>query len=220
VESVHFRKQAEDAVILSERQRMGRNLHDSVSQSLYALVLSADISEKLLRIKDYTGLRQQLRDLGKVALQGLKEMRLMLYEFRPASLESGGLVKALEERLQTVEIRAGIDASISVVGNFDIPPQMEQEIYQIVIEGLNNSLKHAEASVVTVSLRKDEDCIYLEIQDNGLGFDQSTPLPIGGMGLESMRERARILGGELSVTSAPGEGAVIRLKAPLGRAAR
>lgn len=217
VESAHFRKKAEDALILNERNRLGRNLHDSVSQSLYALVILADVSEKLLRIKDYPGLRQQLKDLGKVALQGLKEMRLMLYEFRPASLEPGGLVKTLENRLQTVEKRAGIDASLSVDGNIDLPPLMEQEIYQIAIEGLNNSLKHSEASVVSVSLHKDSENIYLEIQDNGVGFDPSTPYPAGGMGLDSMHERAHILGGELSVFSKPGAGVIIKLEAPLSR---
>jgi signal transduction histidine kinase len=218
VENSQYRKQAEDAVILKERQRLGRNLHDSVSQSLYALVISADVSEKLLRIKDYPGLRLQLQDLGKVALQGLKEMRLMLYEFRPTSLEPGGLVRALENRLKTVERRAGIDATFSAVGNIDLPPQLEQEIYQIAIEGLNNSLKHAEASVITVSLRKEAENITLEIRDNGLGFDPSTPRTTVGMGLDSMRERAHILGGELFVTSVPGNGTSVRLEAPLARA--
>ena len=218
MENFSFRKHAEDVVILNERQRLARNLHDSVSQSLYALVISADVSEKLLRIKDFPGLRQQLRDLGKVALQGLKEMRLMLYEFRPASLDAGGLVKALEQRLNTVESRAGINTNLSVDGDYDLPPQMEQEIYQIAIESLNNSLKHAEASEVSVEIHKESGMIYLEIKDNGLGFDQTTPQTTGGMGMDSMRERARILGGKLSVSSIPGKGTRIQLEAPLTRA--
>jgi len=218
VENFYFRKHAEDVVILTERQRLARNLHDSVSQSLYALVISADVSEKLLRIKDFPGLRQQLRDLGKVALQGLKEMRLMLYEFRPASLEAGGLVKGLELRLNTVESRAGINTTLSVDGEYDLPPQMEQEIYQIAVESLNNTLKHAEASEVSVELHKDTDKIYLEVKDNGLGFDQSTSQTSGGMGMDSMRERARILGGKFTIFSVPGKGTMIQLEAPLTRA--
>ena len=218
IENFYFRKHAEDVVILNERQRLARNLHDSVSQSLYALVISADVSEKLLRIKDFPGLRQQLRDLGKVALQGLKEMRLMLYEFRPASLDTGGLVKALEQRLNTVESRAGINTTLSIDSEYDLPPQMEQEIYQIIIESLNNSLKHAAASEVSVEIHKDFGTIYIEIRDNGLGFDQLTSQSSGGMGMNSMRERAHILGGKLSVTSEPGEGTRILLEAPLTRA--
>lgn len=218
VENFYFRKHAEDVVILNERQRLARNLHDSVSQSLYALVISADVSEKLLRIKDFSGLRQQLRDLGKVALQGLKEMRLMLYEFRPASLDIGGLVKALELRLSTVESRAGIHATFSADGEYDLPPQMEQEVYQITIESLNNSLKHAEASEVSIDIHKGTEKIFLEIKDNGLGFDPSTSQTSGGMGMNSMRERARILGGKLTVLSVPGKGTKIQLEAPLTRA--
>jgi two-component sensor histidine kinase len=218
IENFYFRKHAEDVVILNERQRLARNLHDSVSQSLYALVISADVSEKLLRIKDFPGLRQQLRDLGKVALQGLKEMRLMLYEFRPASLDGGGLVKALEQRLNTVESRAGINTNLSIDGDYDLPPQMEQEIYQIIIESLNNSLKHAEASEVSLEIHKDLGTIYIEIRDNGLGFDQSTSQSSGGMGMTSMRERAQILGGKLSVASKPGGGTRVKLEAPLTRA--
>jgi signal transduction histidine kinase len=217
VESTHFRKQAEDAMILRERQRLGRNLHDSVSQSLYALVISADVSEKLLRIKDFPGLRKELKDIGQVALQGLKEMRLLLYEFRPASLENIGLVKALEQRLNTVEGRAGIDAALVIEGSVNLTPEMEQEIYRITIEGLNNSLKHSAASRVSVTLRKTAELFELEIQDNGLGFDPSTGQIAGGMGLDSMRERARILGGELSIASRPEEGTIIRLSAPLTR---
>ena len=218
IENFYFRKHAEDIVILNERQRLARNLHDSVSQSLYALVISADVSEKLLRIKDFPGLRQQLRDLGKVSLQGLKEMRLMLYEFRPASLDGGGLVKAIEQRLNKVESRAEIKTLLSVDGEYDLPPQMEQEIYQIAIESLNNSLKHAEASEVSVDIHKDFEKIYLEIKDNGLGFDQSTSQTSDGMGMSSMRERAQILGGKLSVNSVLGKGTTIKLEAPLRRA--
>lgn len=217
LESVRLHKQVEDAVILQERQRLARNLHDSVSQSLYALVISADVSEKLLRIKDYPGLRNELRDIAKVALQGLKEMRLLLNDFRPASLEMVGLAGALELRLNTVECRAGIDASLTIDENLKLSPQVEQEIYRVAIEALNNSLKHSEATRVVLSLRRDESNLLLEVFDNGLGFDPSNNRAEGGMGLASMHERARILGGELTVSSISGAGTTICLKAPLTR---
>lgn len=217
VESTHFRKQAEDTAILNERQRMGRNLHDSVSQSLYALVVSSDVSEKLLRIKDYPGLRQELRDMCKVALQGLKDMRLILYEFRPASLESVGLEKALELRLNSVECRAGIDVSVAIDGDLNLGTQMEQEIYQVAMECLNNSLRHAQASAVSVALNKDNESIQLEVRDNGCGFDPSSSNMDGGMGFENMHARARILGGELSVSSASGKGTLVCLRVPFAQ---
>jgi signal transduction histidine kinase len=214
VESAHFRQQAEDAVVLRERQRLARNLHDSVSQSLYALVLSADVSEKLLRIKDFAGLRRELRDIGTVALHGLKEMRLMLFELRPVILENTGLLKALELRLNTVEARSGIEASLAVEGSFDLTPAMEAELYRIAIEALNNSLKHASASTVTIQLRGDDQCIALTVQDDGSGFDPADA-GAGGMGMDSMRERAQALGGELSIQSRPGEGTLVHLEVPL-----
>lgn len=218
VENVHLRKKAEDSIVIHERQRLGRNLHDSVSQSLYALVIAADVSEKLLRIKDYAGLRQQLRDLSKVALQGLKEMRLLLYEFRPASLEPGGLVKALKERINTVESRAGMDVAINTEGAIELPPQLEQEIYQIAIESLNNSLKHAEATQVRINLIKKTDKFIMVLHDNGVGFDPNLQRGSGGIGMDSMRERTDILGGVLDISSHPGEGTTVKLEIPLARA--
>jgi signal transduction histidine kinase len=215
VETLHFRKQAEDAAILNERQRLGRNLHDSVSQSLYALVVSSDVSEKLLRIKNYPGLRQELKDMCKLALQGLKDMRLILYDFRPAPLESMGIEKALELRFNSVECRAGIDVSLEVEHDIPLSPKMEQEIYQVAIESLNNSLRYAEATSVAISLMKDNHGIQLEIQDNGCGFDPSSPNTAGGMGLENMHARAQILGGELVISSTSGKGTRVCLKVPL-----
>ncbi len=142
----------------------------------------------------------------------------MLYEFRPASLESAGLVGALEQRLSTVESRAGIDVSLSADKTIDLSPQMEQEVYQIAIEALNNSLKHAEATAVAVDLHKEGNILQLDIQDNGRGFDASASSGGGGMGLNGMRERARILGGELLISSTPGKGSLIRFKAPFPKA--
>lgn len=215
VESTRLRKQAENAAILNERQRLGRNLHDSVSQSLYALVVSSDVSEKLLRIKDYAGLRQALHDMCKVALQGLKDMRLILYEFRPTSLESMGIEKALEQRLNTVENRAGIDSVLDIEEGLALPPHIEQEVFTVAMESLNNSLRHAEASHVEVSIRKSEDCIFLHVQDNGCGFDPSQNRLNGGMGLENMRERAKMMGGEITISSERGKGTRVSLKIPI-----
>jgi PAS domain S-box-containing protein len=215
VESARLRKKAEEAVVLQERQRMARELHDSVSQSLYALVISADVGNKLLRLRDYLGLRQELSDIGKVALQALKEMRLMLFELRPSSLETEGLVGALELRLNTVERRAGIDSTLDVKGALHLPPGLEQEIYRVTIEALNNSLKHAGASSISIGLEVRDGQFSLVVADNGCGFDPAQGFTDGGIGLTSMRERARSLGGRLEVTSTPGQGSCIQFDVPL-----
>ena len=119
--------------------------------------------------------------------------------------------------MNTVECRAGIEASLVVDGNVYLQPQVEQEIYQIAIEALNNSLKHSEATSIDVILRKGVEHIQLEIRDNGHGFDPAADITSGGLGLESMRDRAQLLGGDLFITSAMGQGTLVRLDAPLSR---
>lgn len=217
IESIDLRKQAEDVIIFRERQRLARNLHDSVSQSLYALVISADVSEKLLRIKDFSGLKRELHDIGIVALQGLKEMRLLLYEYQSKSLEYDNLENALSLRLNSVESRAGIQADLAIERSIDLSPQTAGEIYRIVIEALNNSLKHSNATHIRISLCARDRNLVLEVKDDGCGFDPSKVDHNGGMGLKSMYERARILSGELNITSAPGKGTLVHLLAPLSR---
>jgi signal transduction histidine kinase len=111
LESNRLHKHLEENLVLQERQRLGRDLHDSISQSLYGLVLAADASRKLLQIQEYVELEKTLANIDKASRQSLKEMRLMLFELRPLSLETEGLFKALEMRLNSVERRAGVERS-------------------------------------------------------------------------------------------------------------
>lgn len=211
--NVQLHNQAREAVVYEERQRLARNLHDSISQSLYTLVFLGDVSTKLLRIKDFPGLRQQLTDIVYTALQALKEMRLMLFEFRPASLEKKGLSGALEERLNSVESRARIDVTLAIDATIVLPPMMEREIYQVAIEALNNSLRYSGATRIEVRLDRSGDQVCLVIRDNGKGFDLDRGIHAGGIGLASMHERARLLEGVLEIHTTPGQGTLIQLTA-------
>lgn len=215
VESVHLRQQARDAVIIEERQHLAHNLHDSISQSLYTLVVLSDVSGKLLQIKDFSGLRQQLKDIGQMALQAVKEMRLMLYEFKPSRLEKEGLSSAIEERLNAVESRAGIKVNLKVGEHLELSPEMEQEIYRITNEALNNSLRHSGASHVSVAIDQVEDVLRLTVSDDGCGFDFSDNPATGGVGLTSMQDRANWLKGKLLIDTSPGQGTSVILEAPL-----
>jgi len=131
--------------------------------------------------------------LGEIAQQALQEMRLLVYELRPQVLRSDGLIGALEQRLEAVERRAGIDARLVVDVDLKIPPELEVELLHISQEALNNALKHSKASEVVLSLRADEDYLILEVKDNGRGFDQELARSKGGMGLTNMSERWRKL---------------------------
>ena len=191
---------------------MARELHDSVTQSLYSITLFAEAAKRLAAIGDLDTVREHLEELSEAARQSLKEMRLLVYELRPAALERKGLVGALKERLEAVEWRAGVEAELSVEGEGALSREAEEGLYRIAQEALNNALKHAHADSVTVRLRFAEGSVELEIADNGRGFDLDAA---GGLGIAGMRERARALGGELSLSSAPGEGTAVRAVIPL-----
>ena len=216
VENARQRRQSEETLILQERQRLARDLHDSVSQSLYGLVLSADIGKKLLRIKEYKTLASTLTDIESFALQSLREMRLMLFELRPLSFEFEGLVGALQLRLKTVEERAGIQFELVVDGEDLIPSPLDLELYRIATEALNNSLKHSNGTRVNVMLqvnKETRECL-LEVSDNGSGFDTGSRRS-GGIGLESMHERTARMGGRLQIESNHQNGTMVRFTCSL-----
>ncbi len=216
VESARHRKKAEEMLIGEERQRLARDLHDSVSQSLYGLVLAADISKKLLKLKEFDTLDDTLKDIETFALQSLREMRLMLFELRPISFESEGLAGALELRLKTVERRAGLMTSLDIIGGELLESPLDLEIYRIATEALNNALKHANASQIHVSIHVDEDANQCELKviDNGSGFDLDAKRS-GGIGLISMKERASRVGGQVMLESKENTGTMVRFICPL-----
>ncbi|MBI5303993.1 MAG: PAS domain-containing protein [Chloroflexi bacterium] len=205
VENVRLRQRSEAAAVQQERRRLARDLHDSVTQSLHSLVLSADTANHRLRQNKLDRLGASLGQLAESARQALKEMRLLLYELRLATLDQVNLIDALQLRLDAVERRAGIDAQL-VVENLSFVPQVwEGELYCIAMEALNNSLKHARATQVRVQLRGLPNGIVLDIADNGQGIAPTTANS-GGMGLRNMRERAERLGGTLVIDSTTGNG--------------
>ena len=153
--------------------------------------------------------------LGETAQQALKEMRLLVYELRPLALEHAGLAEALQHRLDAVEKRAGVDAQLRVDLNVDLPTEVENTLYRVAQETLNNSLKHAEATKVFLSLRSQEGEVELEISDNGRGFDVDDIQNQGGLGLVSIRERVEALGGIWYIASKPGKGTRVSVVVPL-----
>lgn len=215
VESAQLRQQAQDTAVREERRRLARDLHDSVTQSLHSLVLSADTANYLLEQNRTEPLTSSLHRLGDSARQALKEMRLLLYELRLAPLEEMELVEVLQARLESVEQRAGIDAELIVKGAADWPRAWEGELYCIAMEALNNALRHARATQVSVRLQGRRDRVTLEVADDGRGFDPQAS-SAGGMGLHNMAERVRRLGGELTIDSAPGAGTRIRVSVESG----
>ncbi|MGC9395921.1 MAG: GAF domain-containing protein [Anaerolineae bacterium] len=216
IENARLRLQAEQAAILQERSRLARDLHDSVTQLLYSLTLLVEAGRRLVKSGDLRRADEALVRLSEISQQAFKEMRLLVYELRPLALKRVGLVRALQQRLDTVERRAGIEATLTVDGNVELPARLEEELYHIAQEALNNALKHAAATTIAVSITANEQYIALEIHDDGKGLHLDTVSAEGGIGLSSMHERAEKLGGTLTITSVPGQGTTVNVTVNIG----
>jgi PAS domain S-box-containing protein len=201
--------QAQSAI--EERQRLARDLHDSVTQTLYSLTLIAEATRRLAQNGQMDQVIAQTKRLGELSQQSLKEMRLLLFELRLPILEREGLAKALQHRLDAVEKRAGVDASLIVEGVDRLPVLVEEGLFYMAYEALNNSLKHAAATKMTISLQAVDGIVELQVVDNGKGFDVQSIGETGGMGLANLKDRAQKLKAQLEITSIPEKGTSIKI---------
>ncbi len=197
---------------LEERQRLARDLHDSVTQSLYSVTLLAEVARRRAQAGDAAATMEQINRLGELSQQCLREMRLLVYELRPAMVEEVGLIGALRQRLEAVEQRSGITVQLAANDDRHIPPGVQNELFRVAEEALNNALKHAHASRLSVRLHTNAEQIELEIADNGRGFDPTIAAGSGGQGLANMRERVARLGGHFAIDTAPGQETTIRVQ--------
>jgi len=211
-----FANQAEQLAVVEERQRLARDLHDSVIQALYGLILSAEGAGRKLAEGEVGLVTERLQDIRQTAKSALDEMRSLIFELRPPDLQKEGLIAALRARLESVEARAGLQTKLEIEGDGRLSPRLEAGLYWVVQEALNNALRHSAADKVIVSLRLRPEAVELEVIDNGVGFDPSAR---GGLGLRGMYERAEQLGGELSFYCKPGQGTRVRLEVPQSQTA-
>ena len=205
--------EAEAQAVVAERQRLARDLHDSVTQSLYSVSLLAEAARRHALERQEPAAAEFIGRLGGLTHQALRQMRLLVYELRPAVLDTDGLVGALRHRLDAVEKRAGIQVNLVIRGERTIPTPLQGEIYRIAHEALNNALTHAAATAITVRLDTLGDPILLEVIDDGRGFDSSASY--FGRGLPTMRQRSAHLGGDLTINSTAKQGTTLRLALPL-----
>jgi NarL family two-component system sensor histidine kinase LiaS len=194
----------QELATLEERNRLARDLHDSVKQQVFATTMNLGAAETLWE-RDPEAARQKVAQALAISRTAQQELTGLIHELRPVTLEGKELVAALREHLAWWSRQTGIIAGVSVQGEGTLPQDLEQAYFRVAQEALANVAKHSEASRVEVTLSHSGDNVILEVRDDGQGF--VLPAARGqGMGLRSMRERVEALGGDLRVDSAPGEG--------------
>jgi PAS domain S-box-containing protein len=208
IENARLYEQAQELAALEER--LARELHDSVSQALYGISLGAHTALTLLN-RDPGRVAEPLNYVLAQAEAALTEMRALIFELRPESLETEGLIGALGRQATALQARHGMTVSTELGDEPDLTLKVKQELYRVVQEALHNTVKHAQASKVSLSMNWNAEGLTLEVCDDGIGFDATSAFP-GHLGLQSMRERVKRLGGLLQIESAPGCGTRIHVQ--------
>lgn len=219
IENAQLLEKAKRLAVLQERQRLARELHDSVSQALYGIALGTRTAHKVLDQIQLDGeakatLNEPLEYILSLSEAGLAEMRALIFELRPESLESEGLVAALAKQATALQTRYHVAVDTMFDEEPDASLTIKEVLYRVSQEALNNTVKHANASKIDVSLSNDDGLLILEISDNGMGFDPNSDF-IGHLGLRSMRERLEQVSGTLTITSSSGRGTQITATVPL-----
>ncbi len=213
VENTRLYHAAQQKATLEERQRLARELHDSVSQALYGIGLGARTARTLLD-RDPDHAKEPLEYVLQLAEAGLTEMRSLIFELRPESLEREGIVSALNRQAKALRARHNLTIEVVTCPEPDTAVDIKEAIYRIAQEALHNVVKHARASIITLQLVDSQRELTLTVRDNGIGFDASGSFP-GHLGLRSMHERASRLGGSFTIQSAPQRGTTLIATLPL-----
>lgn len=204
-----FAAQAQQLAALEERNRLARELHDSVSQVLYSISLWGHSARAFIK-SDPSRIGESVSYIISLAEVGLAEMRTLIFELRPESFEEEGLISALTKQADALRARHGIHITTEFCAEPPLALATKSDLYRIAREALHNAIKHAQPSHIQLSLVENASGYRLEIRDDGLGFDTGQSFP-GHLGLKSMRERTTALNGTLSIESAVGAGTCITL---------
>jgi signal transduction histidine kinase len=214
IENARLLERSRELNIVEERNRLARELHDAVNQKLFALVLTAESASTLLE-RDTEAAAGLLARLGELAQEALEELRSLIFELRPASLEEEGLAATLRKEVAMLERVHERDIELRITGATNAEPDTEGEVLRIAQEALGNALRHADAERIELRVQGRDGRLTVTVADDGVGFDPGAPgLRSRRLGLTSMEERARALGGTLAVVSRPGEGTTVTLEVP------
>lgn len=210
-ERANEREKSLQEVVIQERNRLARDLHDSVSQQLFAASMMMSAMSEQTNIED-VALKHQIQMVEKMIHQSQLEMRALLLHLRPAALKGKALQDGMKDLLKELTDRIPLQVDWKIE-SFKIDKGVEDQLFRIVQEAISNTLRHAEASSVNVMLIKRDNFILLRIVDDGKGFDVKQ-VSTGSYGLSNMEERAVDLGGSIKIISLPNKGTRLEVKIP------
>lgn len=206
-------EKARFSAVIEERQRLARDLHDAVSQQLFAISMTATAVGRTLD-KDFKKAERQIHLIEEMASVAQSEMRALLLHLRPVHLEGKRLAQGLLELLLELQAKVPIEIAWEMDEDIQLPKGIEDHLFRIVQEALSNTLRHSKASRMEIKLQRPGDFIRLSVRDNGVGFvlDEAKH---ASYGLVSMRERVNEVGGSINVITAPNMGTRIEIRIPL-----
>jgi signal transduction histidine kinase len=210
-----YAAQVQELAAAEERNRLARELHDSVTQIIFGLTLSAQAARIMLD-RNPSRVAAQLDHMQELAQSALAEMRALIQQLHPRPQAEGGLAAGLRRLAAEREVNDGLSVDLNITGEQRLPPAVEDGLLRVTREALNNIVKHAQTGRARVTLNcADQARVYLCIEDEGRGFDlvQARALP-GHLGLTSMMERVQALGGSLEIDSQPGKGTRLTVALP------
>lgn len=196
-------QQAQELAVLRDRHQLARDLHDAVTQTLFsASILSSSIVQ--MWDKNQEKIPRLLTDLNTQVRGALAEMRTLLLELRPDSVEKFAFTRLLQQLIEAVQSRKYLEINLEFDGEATLPPDVHVVVYRIVQEALNNITKHSEATTTTITGRGGDGFVDIVVQDNGVGFNAAELS--SGLGMQIMRERAKEVNARLEIDSTPGQG--------------
>jgi signal transduction histidine kinase len=214
VQLAHYAATLEQLTVSRERNRLARDLHDTLAHTLSAINVQLNALD-VLWDSSPNAARQKLKQTQDLTRSGLDEARRALHALRSSPLDELGLTIALRRAAQTAAERAGAELSLTVPTQLNgVPPDIEQQLYRVAEEALNNVVRHAHARRIDLMLERKESDLTLIIRDDGSGFDPSQTAANGHYGLVGMKERAELINGALHIQSQPGQGTIVQLTVP------
>ncbi|MDF2723767.1 MAG: sensor histidine kinase [Paenibacillus sp.] len=206
-------EKAKLSAVVEERQRLARELHDAVSQQLFAISMTATAVGRTLD-KDFEKAKRQIALIEEMSSVAQSEMRALLLHLRPVHLEGKKLSQGLRELLQELQAKVPIEIAWDMDESIRLPKGIEDHLFRIVQEAMSNTLRHSKATHMELKLQRPSDNIRLAIKDNGVGFvlDETKH---ASYGLQSMKERVYEIGGSIQFVTAPGKGTRIEIRVPI-----